>query len=218
MARLNKNIYLTPAMFLFAASVSANTADLRVVGTIAPPACTITFDNNGVVNYGSIPSSDLNATTETALAPRRINYTIRCDSPMLIYKTMGDARAGTAVTGDEASPGGPIHYGFGFHDNRVEIGSYTMNLLQAGSTGDGDPVQLLYRNGSVDSWNRAEVIDMRHDLRQKSFARLGMMVPEPYSVYRGTIEVLGFITPRNRINLNAEVNLDGLSFMTINYM
>ncbi|GJG93726.1 fimbrial protein [Cupriavidus pauculus] len=49
-------------------ALGAESADLRMGGTIRPSACAISLNNDGVVDLGTIPSSTLNAQGMKAMA------------------------------------------------------------------------------------------------------------------------------------------------------
>ncbi|WP_408980587.1 DUF1120 domain-containing protein [Pseudomonas sp. B21-032] len=52
---------LGSVLLLSATSVFADNADLRVIGTIAPSACTPVFVGGAVVDYGVIASGNVGA-------------------------------------------------------------------------------------------------------------------------------------------------------------
>jgi hypothetical protein len=214
-----KKVILGTALLLSAGSVLANTADLRVIGTIAPPACTPTFAGGGVVDYSNIAPNTLGPTTETALMPRNIAYTISCDSPIPIAASWSDARSGTAVSGDTAAAGGIYDFGLNSH-NSVNIGRYTVTHL-TGATGDGNVVHMLWRTNSGSAWvspSTGASPPAAHNGWQLSFTQTGGTVPRAYTTYAGTLQVQGYITPRNRLNLSTEATLDGLTTMTVSYL
>ncbi|WLI50973.1 hypothetical protein [Pseudomonas sp. FP833] len=50
---MKKNIAIFAGVFLAVAGLTAQAADLRVKGSIAPPSCSFTITNS-VIDYGSI--------------------------------------------------------------------------------------------------------------------------------------------------------------------
>jgi hypothetical protein len=208
-------------LLLGTASVFANTANLSVIGVIAPPACTPTFASGGVVNYGNISSDRLGPTTETPLSAQSITYSISCDSAIPISTTWSDSRLGTAASGDSGGPGGIFDFGLNVHGG-VNIGRYTMTLLGASQTADGGAVSLIFRDAPGAAWSIAggtgNVAPQPNSAREISFAPPGTILPGAYSVYAGAVQVVGYITPRGRLDLGTEATLDGLSTMTVNYL
>jgi hypothetical protein len=211
-----KKAILGAALLLSAGSVLANTADLRVIGTIAPPACTPTFAGGGLVDYGNISQADLSATAETALSPHNVTYSISCSTPAPIILTWSDARSGTVASGDSAGPGVPSDFGLNTH-NGVNIGRYQM-LPAAGATGDSNPSAVLVRVGTSGAWSATDGNVHYATNRQFTFGVGNTTVPGAFSNYTGSVRVTGYITPRRNLNLSTEATLDGLSTMTVNYL
>ena len=213
----SKKVMLGSVLLLSATSVLANTADLRVIGTIAPSACTPVFNGGATVDYGIIPNTSLSSTEQTTLAPKDIGYTITCNGPLPVYTSWSDGRSGTAV------PGGVDvrnNFGLGTHDG-VNIGRYTVSNITTGSTGDGNPVAVIQRNSSTSAWiapspNGGEVT--ANGSRHYSFAPVGTLVPGAYTVFVGSLRVTPTIAATNTLDMSEEVVLDGLSTMTVNYL
>ncbi|WP_371355678.1 DUF1120 domain-containing protein [Pseudomonas chlororaphis] len=213
-----KKVMLGSVLLLGATSVLADTADLRVIGTIAPSACTPVFAGGAVVDYGVIPPATLGRTTETTLASHDVNYTITCNAPIAISTTWTDARLGTAVRLDTATPGNLNDFGLGAH-NGVNIGRYWIFNVAANTTADGNPVDLIQQNNSASAWIHATIAQAATDgIRQYSYAPVGTLVPGAYTTYAGTLRVNAFITPTQNLDMSTEITLDGLSTMTVNYL
>jgi hypothetical protein len=207
-----KKMMLGSVLLLGATSVLANTADLRVIGTIAPSACTPVFAGGAVVDYGVIPPATLGQTTGTTLAAHDVGYTITCNAPIAISTTWSDARAGTADLP------GLNSFGLGAH-NGVNIGRYSLTNIAAGTTGDGNPVSLIQRNTAGSGWVQPTNGFISNDgIREYSYAAVSSLVPGAYSVYSGTIRVTAYITPTQNLDMSTTVTLDGLSTMTVNYI
>jgi hypothetical protein len=210
-----KKVMLGSVLLLSATSVFAETADLRVIGTIAPSACIPVFAGGATVDYGVIPGDSLGNSTATNLAVRQVGYTITCNAPIAISTTWSDGRAGTA------NPVGGTRFGLGTHSG-APIGSY--RLFQSMTvTGDGNPVALISRGpGSTGAWLAANPgangAAIGTDGNQYSFAPTGTMVPGAYQVYGGSINVIGTIAPTNTLDRTTEITLDGLSTMTVSYL
>ena len=213
----SRKVMLGSVLLLSATSVLANTADLRVIGTIAPSACTPVFNGGATVDYGIIPNTSLSSTEQTTLAPKDIGYTITCNGPVPIYTSWSDGRSGTAV------PGGADvrdNFGLGTHGG-ANIGRYTIRNIATASTGDGNPVRVIQRNTSTQGWFAAspdggEVT--AGGTRNYSFAPVGTLVPGAYTVFVGSLRVTPTIAATSTLNMSTEVVLDGLSTMTVNYL
>jgi hypothetical protein len=208
----SKKMMLGTVLALSATSVLADTADLRVIGTIAPSACTPVFAGGAVVDYGVIPPASLGQTTGSTLAAHDVNYTITCNAPLPISTTWSDMRAGTPDLPGLAS------FGLGTH-NGVNIGRYSLANIVAGTTADGNPVDVIQQNNPGSAWVKATTADIANDgIRQYSYAQVGSLVPGNYSVYAGAIRVTAYITPTQNLDMSTQITLDGLSTMTVNYL
>ncbi|WP_447776815.1 DUF1120 domain-containing protein [Pseudomonas chlororaphis] len=209
-----KKVMLGSVLLLGATSVFADTADLRVTGTIAPGACTPVFVGGAVVDYGIIPISSLSKTEVTAIGTKDIGYTITCNAPIPISTTWTDSRAGTA------SAASVYNFGLGNH-NGVPIGLYTMNFRN-GATADGNPVDIIERLTPGSAWinnnSGGAYNGVGHDGREHSYASPGTLSPGAYSVYTGVLAVTARINRTDALDLTTEVTLDGLSTMTVNYL
>ncbi|QHD07254.1 hypothetical protein PspR76_16620 [Pseudomonas sp. R76] len=206
---------LLGSLLLMSASsaFAVDTADLTVIGTIAPVACTPTFAGGGEVDYGLIPSSSLSATVATLLATRTISYTIHCDAPISVGTSWTDGRSGTASVVNNSN------FGLGLQGVN-KIGGYTLRQLTAAATGDGTTVNLVFRDGTTGAWSQADAssVQLNNGVRMQSYAPTGTVVPGTYTDFGGTIQVLTSIAPTNTLDMTTSVTLDGLSTMTVRYL
>ncbi|WP_273828370.1 DUF1120 domain-containing protein [Pseudomonas sp. SBT1-2] len=210
-----KKMMLGSVLLLGASSVFANTADLRVIGSIAPSACTPVFAGGAVVDYGVIPNTSLNPTASTTLAPRTINYSITCNGPLPISTSWSDTRSGTAIPGALAAIN---YFGLGTHSGD-NIGNYMIENIVAGTTADGNPVTVVQRNSNTETWFLATTATVANNgIRQYSYAPVGTLVPGAFSTYAGALRVTATIAPTQSLDMSTEVTLDGLSTMTVHYL
>jgi len=209
----SRKVMLGSVLLLGASNVFADTADLRVIGTIAPPACTPVFAGGATVDYGVIPNNSLSLTAPTALAARDIGYTITCNAPIPVSTTWSDSRAGTVTT-----PSINL-FGLGTH-NGVNIGNYRTVQVVAGTTADGSAVTLIQRANPTAAWTAGvNTINVgSNGLTEVSYAPVGTVVPGSYKVYAGTLRVTATIDPLQNLDTSTEVVLDGLSTMTVKYL
>lgn len=206
---------LLGSLLLMSASsaFAVDTADLTIIGTIAPAACTPTFAGGGVIDYGLVPSSSLSAAAETLLAERTISYAIHCDAPVSIATSWTDGRSGSAIVANNTT------FGLGLQGaNR--IGRYTLGQVAADSTGDGAPVHLIFRDNVDGGWLGAGAISpqLNTGTRMQSYAPTGTVVPGAYSDFGGTIHVSPAIAATNTLDLTTAITIDGLSTMTVRYL
>ncbi|WP_073523168.1 DUF1120 domain-containing protein [Pseudomonas fluorescens] len=209
----SKKVLLGSLLALCTTSVFAvDSADLRVIGTIAPAACTPTFAGGGTVDYGLISTSSLNAATATPLAKKTIDYNITCDAPISISTAFTDSRAGTAFIP------GPASFGLGMQ-GAATIGRYTVAHVVGSATGDGNAVVILQQNNPTRPWAATVTGDVYHDgLRTYSYGSAASPdTPGTYTTVTGTLAVTATIAPTDTLNLSETITLDGLSTMTVRY-
>lgn len=212
-----RKLLTSTALLLCTTSAFAvDTANLSVIGTIAPTACTATFAGRGVVDYGLIPTASLSATAETVLAEKTIGYSIACDAPISIGVSFIDNRASSVGV----LPGWPYYnsYGLGIH-NGTFIGAYSIVQDRTLATGDGAVVDMIQRNNPGEAWHSNPVSATEGSgVRIQSFAPTGTLVPGTYSVVTGGLKVIAAIAATGRLDLSSSVTLDGLATMTVRYL
>ncbi|WP_073523170.1 DUF1120 domain-containing protein [Pseudomonas fluorescens] len=209
----SRKLALGSLLVLSATPVFAvDTADLQVIATIAPTACTPTFAGGGVIDYGLIPTTALNSATRTLLPVRSINYSITCDAPIAIGTSWQDSRTSSAVGG------GPSAFGLGMQGS-ASIGRYTITQRPgSGATGDGAAVDLLQRDTNG-PWVAVTVgLQTNSSARIQAYAMPGNPDPAEFTVYAGTFEVAPSIAPTSTLDLSKSIALDGLATMTVRYL
>lgn len=196
---------------------AADTADLRVIGTIAPTACTPTFAGGGVIDYGNIPTSSLDPAATTTLAARSINYSVQCDAPVAIATSWTDGRSGTAYP--TAAVPAQRSFGLGTHAG-ANIGLYTIRHGLGGALGDGQPVDVIAQRVGDAVWAAGNPVSQvtNDSTFLYSFSAPGTLEPVAHSVFSGTMVVTTRIAPTSTLDLSSSVVLDGLSTMTIRYL
>ncbi|MEQ4690856.1 DUF1120 domain-containing protein [Providencia manganoxydans] len=123
-----KSLLAIALVSMSSAALSATTANLKVIGTITPPTCTINADTNAVVEYtfnispDLFPSdgSDYKAPSETK------NIEIVCDASTYLSFDSTDERD------DSIYQAGDNNFGLGtFGSNNSKIGFYTVTMKNA---------------------------------------------------------------------------------------
>ncbi|MHC8375395.1 DUF1120 domain-containing protein [Pseudomonas sp. MDT1-16] len=207
-----KKALLGSLLLLSATSAFAvDTADLRVIGTIAPTACTPTFSGGGVIDYGLIPSASLSPTVRTSLQRRTVSYTIACDAPIAVGTSWSDNRASSAAANDYS-------FGLGLQGSN-SIGDYSIRDRLVGATGDGAPVDVITSTNGGVTWRAStDALQVRGDALIHGYAVPGTLVPAAYSNFAGIIEVAPSISATSTLDLTSTITLDGLSTMTVRYL
>lgn len=201
---------LASLLLLSATNVFAvDTAILKVIGTIAPTACTPVFASGGTVDYGLIPTASLSPTVATNLATKPISYTVTCDAAIPIAMAWTDARNGTAPAVSA------FNFGLGKQDAN-NIGQYNIKIVSG--TGDGTPVDMIISD-SGHPWSAGAGTNVQHDYdRLTSFATAGTVVPGSFMEYAGNFDVTATIAPTSTLDLSRTITLDGLATLEIRYL
>ncbi|MEB0047318.1 MULTISPECIES: DUF1120 domain-containing protein [unclassified Pseudomonas] len=214
--RLHIKITLAAVMVVSAHTVlAASTADLHIVGTVVPGACTPVFVGGGVVDYGSIAASDLSATTNTTLQPRSLAYTIACEAPVVIGTSWTDDRLASALSVNEQI------FGLGSQSSN-KIGYYTVRNVPSQTWADGVLVDSISSDGGSGLWTSSaavgNVITQGSRNRLYSFAAPGTLIPAAHMNYSGGLTITATIAPTGTLDMTAPVTLDGLSTMEVRYL
>lgn len=207
MKLVNKMLLVPFAVALSTAVHASNTADLKVVGTVAPGSCVPTFSGGGIIDHGKIATSSLNMTTPTPLPQKTLDYDIQCDAPIRIGMIWNDNRPGTASTT------GLRNFGLGKQEDK-NIGFYTVTTKTPMADG-GVVGSLVSLNDG--GWARADYNNNNRSTKM-SFAPGVGLVPMPFRVFTGTLAVNTSIAPSNTLDLSNEINLDGLATLEIRYL
>lgn len=206
-----KKALLGSLLALSATSAFAvDTADLRVIGTIAPTACTPTFAGGATVDYGLIPSASLSRTDATNVGVKTINYAISCDAPISIGTSWVDGRTATTYRAG--------FFGLGEHAG-APIGYYVLQQVSANVTADGNAVSLIQRNTPASAWVLSTTAAQETTgVRIYSYAPTGTIVPGAYSNYAGTMSVTAYVAPTSTLDMSRSIALDGLATMVVRYL
>lgn len=146
---------LFAALTLSAGARAADTAELKVKGSVKPPSCTVSLAAGGVIDYGDIPPSRLSTTAATKLERRTTTFSIDCATGKTkMALKLSDNRASSVVAAIGKLPSG-FFYGLGIVDGK-KIGVYTvtMDKVQA----DGYHVALYLNRGlgsDPNTWDNA---------------------------------------------------------------
>ncbi|WP_390344025.1 DUF1120 domain-containing protein [Variovorax boronicumulans] len=168
---------------------SAESAELRITGTIVPAACTPAFAGGGVVDYGTIPASSLNPTAQTTLAEKSIQLTMTCDAPVRFGFKVIDERAASAVTSLETIQGATpnMKFGLGTSDGK-NIGAYSLQVVRETVNGGGFSIALESGDGGI-SWGSSTKgacgvmgANLFHSATPRQISRVPTRLSRPISV------------------------------------
>jgi type 1 fimbria pilin len=214
-----KNTMLLCALFAaLAGSLSAraaDTAELKVSGTVRPSACGITLAGGGIVDYGNIPPSQLSATKSTLLPVKSITFTVDCPTaPTKTAFRLRDNRSSSVVSDIVSSlPSATAAnaFGLGIVDGK-KVGVYVVGLTRVNTAG-----HIVSSNGG--SWT----MDYSYlDSKLRAFGTLvGTIYPfEPaaFSTYTGQLDIRVAIDKLSNLPAADSVPLDGSSTLELVYL
>ncbi|ROL62770.1 DUF1120 domain-containing protein [Pseudomonas vranovensis] len=136
---------LAVLMSLASANAMAATTDLTVTGNITPAACTPTFANAGVVDYGSLAVTELEEISYGYLLPKKsLNLSIECNTPAAFALIASDNRRDS---GQAAGAG----FGLGKHQDQ-DIGAYRISWSSENVLIDGVQGTTVESMDAGNSW------------------------------------------------------------------
>ncbi len=206
------------AVMLAPVHAGAESAQLRITGTIVPAACRPAFAGGGVVDYGTMPASSLNPTAQTTLAEKSTQLTLTCEAPALFAFKVVDERAATTVTSLETIPGySPVmKFGLGAADGK-NIGAYSMQITK--STPDQGATKLLLSGDNGASWLNANGGLVGDGGTIFAFAGSATgTVPAAHTSITADLRVVTAIDKGSNLPLTQKIALDGLSTFEVVYL
>lgn len=226
-----KKILLAAAVamaFTTAGANAASTAVLKVTGLLSVEACTPTLSEGGVVDYGRIHLSELNADSDNQLGTKDISLTIKCPD--------AGAKAGWTITDDNASSratditvenadaaNGSVStadqsYGVGLA-GEVKIGAYSVFTDVANVTADGVKVDAI--SGAVDgsAWAKSTTgIIKNGNAEMMTVATSGSSDPLAYVTAVFPLKVSLAIKDTTTLAITDDTDLSGQATITVKYI
>ncbi|MNK90570.1 hypothetical protein D3C87_1106280 [compost metagenome] len=201
---------------VFDAVAAGRSREATLRASFAPGACEPVLSNAGLVNFGTLSRSDLNADKSTRLPPKTLSLKVGCDAPTHYALVMHDNRAGSATVNSE------IYYGLSIDNRHNKIGLYSLNVDPADVTGDTFP--RLYRTDSTTAgaaWSPANSNPI--PIGQKSylgFTNVAGSTAGPIAIQNltTTVTVNAVIAPTKNLDLSTAVQLDGSGTIEVFYL
>ena len=206
------------AVMLAPVHANAESAELRITGTIVPVACTLAFAGGGVVDYGTMPASSLNSTAQTTLPEKSTQLTLTCEAPALFAFKTTDERAGTAITSLQTIPNYlPVgKFGLGAVNGK-NIGAYSLQITKA--TPDQGVTRLLASVDGGASWPISEGGMTNNGVKLNAFAGSAAgTVPAAHTSITADIRVVTALDRGSNLPLTQKIPLDGLSTFEVVYL
>lgn len=194
----------------------ASAAEFKVIGKITPASCTPAFTGGGVISYGNIAASTLNAATQTALPDMTSSLTITCDAPVKFGVTVVDNRAATAVPSLNTVAGYTAANKFGLGSaSGQNIGTYSLQL--SSPTADTGATNLLSSPDSGVTWavSNGAVANNTMIGFGDSTSSTAAAAHKSMNV---SVRVVAAIAPANTLSFTNAVKIDGSTTFQVNYL
>lgn len=215
----------------------AESVDVRVIGTIAPAACTPTVSGGGTIDYGIIDGSTLSATEYTVLPLKEIDFSISCTAPAKVAIKGINGRPNSLAGGVEGSAshsgGTPVLLpglggvanvvGLGL-DGTTKIGGYGIVFVPDSFTDNGTTVSFISQLGNpmiTPAWTTYAAGSLYHAgtvERYTSWAESGKTVPVAIENLAGKMKVQAYLNKGSELDLTRPITLDGLSTLEVVYL
>lgn len=209
--------------------------DVKVKGTIVPPACVPTVSGGTVFDYGTIKAASVKADEFNILAQKKAPFSIVCDAPTKIaFKTV-DQRNGSAIqptgmivtsrkiTDDIKLPG------LGLANGR-NVGAFSVTFgnikIDTGNGSTSPSVDGIYTDDNGSSWVKSQVLVSDSTLifldndgnRMSSLSEKGTLTPIALKTMTGNIWLQAVLNKGAELDLTKVNNLDGLTSIQIVYI
>ncbi|PIF78759.1 uncharacterized protein DUF1120 [Variovorax sp. 54] len=197
---------------------SAESAELRITGTIVPSACKPSFAGGGVVDYGAMSAGSLNPTAQTTLADKSIQLTLTCEASALFAFKVIDERAGTAVASLETIPtyDASSKFGLGAVDGK-NIGAYSLQITN--ETADQGTTKHIHSADGGTTWSDFAGGMTVDGSQIVAFAGSATgTTPGPHTSVTADIRVVTAIDKGSNLPLTQRIPLDGLSTFELVYL
>lgn len=192
------------------AAMAANSAQLKLTGTIHPGSCNVALLGGGELSLGAVPASQLSAVEVNNLPAKTVGYVITCTAPM---------RVATSWTDESVGASGANEFGLG-RQGMNAVGSYTLtHLPDETSTGSGDPAFLIKSRDNGQSWTAGNYsIESEPNSLFAFAATAGATAPSAFDSYMGKVAIQPSIVPTNSLDVTEAIELDGRASLELRYL
>ncbi|EPR7618986.1 TPA: DUF1120 domain-containing protein [Klebsiella michiganensis] len=225
---MKKVLLVTVLSLCVSSAFAAETAVLKVKGTLTHSACTPELSNGGVVDYGNIPLGELSATANNQLGVKDVSLTIQCPSPTKVSWNMIDDRADSVANipvqnglfgGGTLSSSSQI-YGVGKVGD-VNIGNYSLFLKLDSVTADGKAADSIYTQFYADgaTWSKSvEGATQGANIRDITVANTGTLEPVAFQTAVFPMATSLAIRDTTTLAIKDDTQLDGQLTISLRYL
>lgn len=205
---------------------AADTAVLKVTGVLTNGGCTPEISGGGVVDYGTIHLSSLNAATIDQLGQKDFSLSITCPALTKAGFSVSDDRSGTAPNiavqngagngNDIVQPGNM--FGLNQTAGKVNIGNYTIYVKNSTITADSTTVSAIFSSDNGTSWSNTGALMDNNGTQVVSVATTGTTTPVAFKNVVIPMTVAAAIQDTNTLAITDDTNMDGQATFTIKYL
>lgn len=191
--------------------------ELTLLAHFAPVACVPQLSSGGLVDYGTLLAKDLNASTETPLPTRTLQFSVSCDAATPFALKMHDNRNGSATGGTDETA-----YGLDVDNSHNKIGRYYVNIDPAEFSADA--LGTLYRTDSTSggaAWSSSsprQIPLAANSLMGFTDRAASTLGPVPIRQLAGTMRIKAYLAPTQTLDLRSVVYINGSGTLEIIYL
>jgi hypothetical protein len=208
---------------------AADTAELKVNGSVRPNACTLTLTSNGEVDFGRIANSQLSNSKPTIIGSKTVQYGINCPTGSARFAVKFVDNRKSSVVQDlivTATNGYLVNsqaFGLGTVNGKT-IGVYYLRTTNATQANIPSGTQTLYNTMSSDngkSWHVQQFGDYSYlySGRWKSWAgSVAENGPSAINSLTGQLTVTAIIDTLGNLPTGNDIPLDGSTSLEMVYL
>lgn len=225
---MKKIILATAISLCISSAYAAETAVLKVTGTLTNSACTPELSNGGVVDYGTIHLGELSPDTNNQLGQKEINLSINCTAATKVSWSAADDRTDSraSITIKNGRYGGGdvsesyFQYGIGKTGTGVNIGNYSLFIKDFKATVDGESKDVIIHNTGWDTslWNRTGTVVRNDTITNVSVADPGTLEPVAFTTAVFPLVTALAIKDTTSLGIVDDTALDGQATITLKYL
>ncbi|MGE8150670.1 DUF1120 domain-containing protein [Pseudomonas vancouverensis] len=187
-------------------AMAASSTDLTVTGTITPSACTPSFPDGGIIDFGKINAKDLNQTGYTELGRPRTTLSVACDGPTTFALQAIDNRPNTATDRP--------YFGLGLTPADEKLGHYVPWIFNV--VADGLTASAIKSSNQGNSWVAAPYLAATQYLSISDPS--APTIPLAAKDVTMDLEIRTWIGRADRLTLTDEVSIDGSATFEMKYL
>ena len=176
-------------------ALAASNTDLSIAGTITPAACTPSFTDGGVIDFGKISAKDLNLAGVTEIGRPRIQLAVACNAPNTFALHVIENRPNTTSNG---------FFGLGLTDADEKLGHFVPWIFNV--VADGGAARPIISLDQGVTWKLAQHVGPTHYLSASALTQLTPIAIKDLSM---DLEIRTWIARADSLTLTDEVSIDG---------